>query len=706
MRVLVIEDYAPLRESVVQALQEDGLAVDAAADGEEGLWHARSGGHDAIVLDIALPKLDGLSILRRIRTEGNRAPVLLLTARDTVADRVVGLDSGADDYLIKPFALEELLARVRALLRRKYGAADPVLRIRDLEINTVSRVVQRGGERIDLTAREYSLLEFLAHRAGATVTRSEIWEHIYDFNSTVESNVVDVYIGYLRRKIERPGRPRLIHTRRGQGTSSGSTLMRSLRLQLLLGIAVGTTAVLLVSGGVLYALISRTLWADFDEALAAKARSLAALVELDEDGLEFELSAASLPEFAATNRAEYYELWSPDGTVFARSPSLGPEDLARAGGRPNAPEFRTVRLPDGRPGRIVGLAFAPRMDTENALAGPPPTVSIVVGRETSDLEMTLARFRRLLIGVGLLAVGLSAALLAWVVHRNLRPVARLSGQIAQVGEGDLSKRLTLADMPRELSPVVDRLNDLLLRLEAAFERERRFTGDVAHELRTPLAGMRARLELALSRDRTPDAYRATLEGCLDINLQMQRMVENLLHLARADSGQLELRREPVDIAALASECWTFLKPRAAARGLDIEWRARASCRAETDPDGLRLILQNILDNAVTYANEGTRIEVSLTNDDRYIVFAAANDSSLPREVACQVFDRFWRADPSHRRVDGIHYGLGLPLCKALVGRLGGSIAAEVNDSGRFILTMRLPRNQLSDTNAVTRSSVH
>jgi DNA-binding response OmpR family regulator len=217
MRVLLVEDYVPLRESVTQALEEAGFAVDASADGEEGLWHAQSGDHDVIVLDIVLPKMNGLTILRRLRDAGHRTPVLLLTAKDTIADRVTGLNLGADDYLVKPFALEELLARVRALLRRKYDTADPIIRVRDLEINTVSRVVQRAGRRVDLTAREYAVLELLAHRTGEIVSRSEIWQHVYDFRSTVESNVVDVYIGYLRKKIERPGQPRLIHTRRGQG---------------------------------------------------------------------------------------------------------------------------------------------------------------------------------------------------------------------------------------------------------------------------------------------------------------------------------------------------------------------------------------------------------------------------------------------------------------------------------------------------------
>ncbi|MBL8877826.1 MAG: response regulator transcription factor [Phycisphaerales bacterium] len=217
MRILVVEDYAPVRDAVAGALREADFAVDTASDGEVGLWSAQSGPYDVIVLDIALPKLDGLHVLQSLRRHGDRTPVLLLTARDTVADRVTGLDTGADDYLVKPFSLQELLARVRALVRRNYDGADPAIRIQDLEVNTTSRTVHRGGRRIDLTAREYALLEYLAHRAGQIVTRTDIWEHVYDFRSTVESNVVDVYIGYLRRKIEIAGLPRLIQTRRGQG---------------------------------------------------------------------------------------------------------------------------------------------------------------------------------------------------------------------------------------------------------------------------------------------------------------------------------------------------------------------------------------------------------------------------------------------------------------------------------------------------------
>jgi two-component system OmpR family response regulator len=219
MRVLVVEDYRPIQQAVAKGLREAGFAVDASGNGEEGLWLASNNDYDVVVLDLMLPALDGLTLLQRLRAQGRSAHVLILTARDAIEDRVRGLDLGADDYLVKPFAMEELLARVRALARRAYCAKNPTLRVADLLIDTVRQDVSRGGDRITLTAREYALLEYLAMRAGQVVPRTDIWEHVYEFSAEADSNVVDVYIGYLRRKIERPGQPALIHTIRGAGYS-------------------------------------------------------------------------------------------------------------------------------------------------------------------------------------------------------------------------------------------------------------------------------------------------------------------------------------------------------------------------------------------------------------------------------------------------------------------------------------------------------
>jgi DNA-binding response OmpR family regulator len=217
MRLLVVEDSEKLRRTIQLALRKAGYVVDAAGDGEEGLWLARENDYDAVVLDLMLPKLDGLSLLQRFRAYGGRAPVLVLTVKNAVNDRVRGLRAGADDYLAKPFALDELLARVEALVRRKYGQRDPVLRFANVEVDTVARSVHRDGRSIELTAREYRLLEFLARRAGDVVSRADIEQHLYGDEAEIFSNTVESTVSTLRRKLDAPGAASLIQTRRGLG---------------------------------------------------------------------------------------------------------------------------------------------------------------------------------------------------------------------------------------------------------------------------------------------------------------------------------------------------------------------------------------------------------------------------------------------------------------------------------------------------------
>jgi DNA-binding response OmpR family regulator len=217
VRVLLIEDHKTLVRALKQGLEEEGFAVDVAYDGEEGDYKARTAEYDVILLDLMLPKQDGLTLLQRWRRDGITTHVLVLTARDSIADKVRGLDLGADDYLTKPPNFEELLARLRALIRRTHQVKDPILRIHDLEIDTAARTVKRAGQPIHLTPREYALLEFLAFHRGKVVTRTMIWEHLYDEHDENTSNVVDVYIRYLRNKIDKGFDPPLILTRWGEG---------------------------------------------------------------------------------------------------------------------------------------------------------------------------------------------------------------------------------------------------------------------------------------------------------------------------------------------------------------------------------------------------------------------------------------------------------------------------------------------------------
>ncbi len=217
MRVLLVEDTLAILKAVRQALEEEGFAVDTAVDGDEADVKCRTTSYDVVVLDIMLPKVDGLTLLKRWRAAGIDTHVLMLTAKTTSGDKVAGLDTGADDYLAKPFDMDELLARVRALVRRGHQQKDPVLRCHDLEIDTAARNVKRAGKAVQLTPREYALLEFLAFHRGKVVTRSMIWEHLYDEYDENTSNVVDVYIRYLRNKIDKGFDPPLILTRWGEG---------------------------------------------------------------------------------------------------------------------------------------------------------------------------------------------------------------------------------------------------------------------------------------------------------------------------------------------------------------------------------------------------------------------------------------------------------------------------------------------------------
>jgi DNA-binding response OmpR family regulator len=212
MRILVVEDEPELLRVVVRALREEGYAVDEAEDGEEGLYKATTWEYDAILLDLMLPKRDGWQVLEDLRRE-RKTPVLILTARDTLDDRVRGLDLGADDYLVKPFALAELFARLRALIRRAAGQADSVILVGDVMIDTKSRTVTRAGAVVPLTAREYALVELLALHRGRLVTRSQIYEHLFDEDEDTLSNLVEVHVSNVRKKLGRD----FITTRRGQG---------------------------------------------------------------------------------------------------------------------------------------------------------------------------------------------------------------------------------------------------------------------------------------------------------------------------------------------------------------------------------------------------------------------------------------------------------------------------------------------------------
>jgi heavy metal response regulator len=217
MRILVVEDEKKVASFIKKGLEEEHYAVDTAPDGENGLYLAEVNTYDLMVLDLMLPKINGLELLRRVRQKGNNVPILVLTAKDSVDDIVKGLDAGCDDYLTKPFAFSELLARIRALFRRERAEKEPVLKVGDLTLAVTTHKVMREGKEIELTSKEYALLEYFMRNPDKVLTRTMISEHVWDYHFDSMTNVIDVYVNYLRKKIDKDFEPKLIHTMRGIG---------------------------------------------------------------------------------------------------------------------------------------------------------------------------------------------------------------------------------------------------------------------------------------------------------------------------------------------------------------------------------------------------------------------------------------------------------------------------------------------------------
>lgn len=217
MRILIVEDERKIADLIKRGLKEEGYAADIAADGEKGEFLAVTNQYDVIILDVMLPKMDGMVLCRALREKKIITPIIMVTAKDAVSDKVKGLDSGADDYVTKPFAFEELLARIRAVLRKRDGHVATKLQVGDLALDLISHKVTRNDKDIELTTKEYALLEYLMRNAGAVVTRTMISEHVWDMNFDSDTNVIDVYINYLRKKIDDGYKKTLIHTMRGRG---------------------------------------------------------------------------------------------------------------------------------------------------------------------------------------------------------------------------------------------------------------------------------------------------------------------------------------------------------------------------------------------------------------------------------------------------------------------------------------------------------
>jgi signal transduction histidine kinase len=463
----------------------------------------------------------------------------------------------------------------------------------------------------------------------------------------------------------------------------------------LAGIIGGMVLLLTLFSLLLYAMIAGALINQFDASLASIAQILAASVERDEEQIEMDREVQQMPELQRSGQSTYYELWRPNGTVAEKSPLLGARDLPRPTGSAGTPVFVPLQDEAGKPLRAMSLTFVPRIaDREGEQSALPPAggeaLTLAVARDAGDLQKQLRSLRWLLAIASAVVIGLSVLIGALVVGRGLRPLHLIAAEIAGVKADDLATRIGTECVPAEAVPIKERLNELLSRLEASFNRERQFNADVAHELRTPLAGIRSTIEVTLARTRDPAEYKAALADCLEITEDMQSVVGNLLMLARLDARQITFRTEDVRLAELVNGCWRPFADKAVGREIAFENGIPPDMTCQLDREHLSMVLSNLLDNAVEYADERGHIRTAARWTDDSVAITVSNAGcQLTAEQVTHVFDFFWRGDSS-RLGTGTHCGLGLALVQRLVKALGGSAVAELQPGGIFTVQLTFP----------------
>jgi two-component system, OmpR family, heavy metal sensor histidine kinase CusS len=488
----------------------------------------------------------------------------------------------------------------------------------------------------------------------------------------------------------------------------------SLRGRLLWGIIGGMVVLLLVFSILLYGVIHKALMDQFDASLLSTARMLTAAIENEDrnepndernrsqgdaqketdegESVKFDIEVQMIPEFNRVSASGFYQLQRQNGEIIARSPSLGDDKLPEIKEISEKSRYHKIMLPHHRHGRSVYIWFVPEGENNQgqfkSAKNEGRLLGLVVARDAWELHEQFMFLQLLFIGASAAVIVLSIGIGSWVVKTALRPLRHLAGDIAAVGINTLGNRLDLAGLPSEMVPVVLKLNDLLDRLKLSFERERCFTSDVAHELRTPLAGLRSTLEVALSRQRDWPACQESMSDCLDIARKMQELVDKLLDLARLDANQITLVEDTFSVAQLLEECWKPFAESACKRNIGFENQVSGEILCCTDKKYLAMAFTNLLENAADYTDTGGRIWIEGRESQQHITLTFANTGcNLSDEQAGQVFDRFWRADAS-RSDTGVHCGLGLALVEKIIRSLGGSIQVT-SQGGIFLATLIL-----------------
>ena len=645
-------------------MREEGFIVEGVATGAALLDRVEQVAPAALVIDIGLPDADGRDVCQALRARGIQTPVLFLTARDALVDRISGFDAGGDDYLAKPFAFVELVARLEALLRRSGG--DGTLEAFGLQLDPVSHSAADATREVALTPTEFRLLARLMSRPGEAVRRRELVRAGWPHGAIVRENTLDAYVARLRRKLEAArarARDRDRPQRRLPHRMSRLGLRR--RLVLVVGVAVAVALLGLIAGFNL--MLSHVL--DRDASDLARARAAGQIDSIRTDGGRLSISPS--PD---DRTADAY-LWIFSGTRALERPRVpaavdgAARDLAGGSGR-----FHDVGESDVRLYAAPVVVHGKRLGT------------VVAGVSLAPYEQTrkLALLASLILGALVLVLVVATA--RWLIGASLRPVVRMTRQAAEWSEYDLEHRFALGAPHDELTELAATLDGLLDRLAASLRHERRFSAELSHELRTPLARVLAEAEVALRRDREPAEYRQTLELIQKSAGQLSRTVDALVAAARYEAGG---ERGTADALAVANEAARTCAGLANERQMELEVeRPRRAVRVGIDADLAERILQPVLENACRYGS--SRVHVAIGRENSSVVYAIEDDGPGVTDVEHDhIFEPGVRGQAPREDGDGGGAGLGLSLARRLARSVDGDVVADAAATGgRFLV--RLP----------------
>ncbi len=486
--------------------------------------------------------------------------------------------------------------------------------------------------------------------------------------------------------------------------------LKSIRSKLLFALLAGISAIVLISYLCIYSYVSRSLKQQYDSNLARKIQAFALMgewedeLEIDpseaeyndfgddpDDLIRFEFAEIEIPEYQPSPKAEYYQVWDDAGLVLARSPSLGVGNLPRSRVLSNEAHLEDILLPDSRRGRMATVILIPKWEVDSVKTADEDTRLVLsLARSSEELYETLT-----VLSAGLSLAGLTtilvASVLIWItVRRGLKPLDEISREIEALGSEELDYRFSTEDKSSEMVPICTCLNGLLDKLSSAFNRERNFTSNVAHELRTPIAELRALAEVCRNRPHASEADQRSFEDAHDIALQMERIVSALLTLARCASGQIAKDMKQSDLGKLIETSWAPFEQEAKAKALSLEIDSKDCHELETDAVILGNILKNIFSNAVTYTPSGGTIHLALESRDDGVSLTLSNstDDSLTQQDLTHVFDTFWRKNKSEE--NSTHLGVGLPLVAAFAGVLGINVQSDISSQGLFQISLLHP----------------